>query len=200
MDFEAFWIPSELSNARALALAERCLRDAKYPGERVIVLNTVKHADDVPELAAILDSYPTVSPRTHDRPSGGGHAVLAPWVVGDALELAEELASSGGGLLVIDSDPRHDSVQAWIARTDAVRLVEAAQPSEELGEDGINVFWEPSGYAPEGVEAELPDGTRVQPVPFLGGRRVGFDRGLPRGTLLVVGDRVLGIVGRHEDA
>lgn len=88
-----------------------------------VVLNTVKIANDVPALAEILDKYTVVSPRTKDRPSGSGHAVMAPWVVDEALALAEDLASPGGGLLVIVSDPEDEAVQAWIARTKATRLI-----------------------------------------------------------------------------
>ncbi len=95
--------------------------------------------------------------------------LTVPWVVDEALELAEELASPGGGLLVIDSDPRHGSVDAWIARTNAARLVEDASPEEEPGEDGINVFWEPARYAPEGVEASSPTGLASSPSPSLVG-------------------------------
>lgn len=121
MEYEAFWVP-ESSASKDLAIGEQWLRDANYPGQRIIVLNTVKIADDVPALAEIMDRYTAVSPRTQNRPSGSGHAVLAPWVFDEALELAEELASPGGGLLVIDSDPRRDEVEEWIARTHAACL------------------------------------------------------------------------------
>lgn len=122
MDYEAFLVSSELSNARALGIAEEWLRASKYPREGVIVVNTLKIVKDVPELEALARKYRVASPHMDDLPTGGGHPVLAPWVVVDALELAEQLASSGGGLLVIDSDPRHESVEAWIARTGASRL------------------------------------------------------------------------------
>jgi hypothetical protein len=121
MQYEAFWMP-ESSASADLAVGERWLRSAQYPGERVIVLNSLRSAKDIPALAEILDKYTVVSPRAEKRPIGGGHAVLAPWAVDEAIVLAEDLASPGGGLLVIDSDPPAESVQAWIARTKATRL------------------------------------------------------------------------------
>jgi hypothetical protein len=57
-------------------------------------------------------------------------------------------------------------------------------PEQKATTGGYDVFWEPAHVAHEEIEAELPDGTRVKAVPLLGGRRVGFDRPLPRGTQL----------------
>jgi hypothetical protein len=58
-------------------------------------------------------------------------------------------------------------------------------PEQEETAEGYGVFWEPTyGYSPDDIAAELPDGTRVQAVLLLGGRRLGFDRRLPKGTQL----------------
>jgi hypothetical protein len=59
-----------------------------------------------------------------------------------------------------------------------------AAPEQEETAEGYNVFWEHPHFPPDDVEAELPDGTRVRAVWSLGGRRVGFDRRLPKGTQL----------------
>jgi hypothetical protein len=62
--------------------------------------------------------------------------------------------------------------------------------------DGVSVFFEPARYPPEQIEAELPDGTRLPSVRQLGGRRLGFDRLLPRGSwILRNGVRTWGPVG-----
>ena len=58
-------------------------------------------------------------------------------------------------------------------------------PEQEPAGGGINVFFEPPRYRPEDIEAELPDGTRVPSKRLLGGRRLGFDRSLPRGVWIL---------------
>jgi len=121
MDYEAFWI-AESRAAADLALGEQWLLASNYPGQRLIVLNSSKIAKDVPPLAEIVNRYTVVTPRKKRHPSRGGHAVLAPWVVGEALELAEELASTGGGLCVIDSAPRADELTGWLLRTQAAKF------------------------------------------------------------------------------
>lgn len=67
-------------------------------------------------------------------------------------------------------------------------------PQHESAADGFNVWWEILEGASE-VEAELADGTRLRSIPLLGGRRLGFDRLLPKGTSLYRGKILLGIVG-----
>ena len=69
-------------------------------------------------------------------------------------------------------------------------------PEQELEGEGINVFFEPPRYRPKDIEAELPDGTRVPSKLLSGGRRLGFDRSLPRGAwILRRGVRTWGPVG-----
>jgi len=53
-----------------------------------------------------------------------------------------------------------------------------------VGIEGFDVWWEPIKVSPDDVMAELPDGTRLKPVPLLGGRRLGFDRPLPTRTVI----------------
>jgi len=60
-------------------------------------------------------------------------------------------------------------------------------PEQGEASDGIEVFWWRWGnLTPETVEATVPDGTRAKPVWQLDGKRLGFDRGLLRGTQLFV--------------
>ena len=54
--------------------------------------------------------------------------------------------------------------------------------SEEL-----DVYFEPAHYAPDEIEAVLSDGTHLKAVYQLDGRRLGFDRALPVGTLILLG-------------
>jgi hypothetical protein len=49
-----------------------------------------------------------------------------------------------------------------------------------------DVFFEPPHYAPDDIEAVLSDGTRLKAEFQLGGRRLGFDRSLPVGTLILL--------------
>jgi hypothetical protein len=62
---------------------------------------------------------------------------------------------------------------------------EPAAPEQEETDEGYVVFWEPACYSPDDIEAELPDGTRLKAVLLLDGRRLGFERPLPRGTQLL---------------
>jgi len=65
-------------------------------------------------------------------------------------------------------------------------MQEPADPVlEATGDDDYTVSWDPSHASPDEIQAELPDGTRVQPVTLIGGR-VGFERELPRGTQLLL--------------
>jgi hypothetical protein len=60
-------------------------------------------------------------------------------------------------------------------------------PEQEETPDGINVFfWDWSGYSPDEIEAQQPDGTRLKSVLQLDGKRLGFERPVPRGTLILV--------------
>ena len=126
VDYEAFWI-AESRAAADLALGEQWLRASNYPGKRLIVLNSSKIVKDIPPLAEIVNRHTVVTPRMKKHPSRGGHAVFAPWVVGKALELAEELESTGGGLCVIDSAPRADEIAGWLLRTQATKLTRHTQ-------------------------------------------------------------------------
>jgi hypothetical protein len=75
-------------------------------------------------------------------------------------------------------------------------------PVQEETPDGVDVFFwrkEGSNYSPEDIEAELPDGTRLKAVEQLGGRRLGFERPVPRGTwILLRGKRTWGPVGDRK--
>jgi hypothetical protein len=53
--------------------------------------------------------------------------------------------------------------------------------SEEL-----DVYFEPPHYAPDEIDAVLSDGTHLKAVYQLDGRRLGFDRALPVGTLILL--------------
>ena len=67
-----------------------------------------------------------------------------------------------------------------------VGLTEMNEPEDV----GPNVFWDPLPPFANEIEAELEDGTRIQPVIGLNGRRLAFDRPLPWGTPIYRGDRV----------
>jgi hypothetical protein len=70
---------------------------------------------------------------------------------------------------------------------------------ETVGDTGErNVYFEPPHYAPNEIDAVLSDGTHVQSAYQLEGRRLGFDRSLPVGTLILL-DGVRGwVVGSPE--
>jgi hypothetical protein len=48
------------------------------------------------------------------------------------------------------------------------------------------VYFEPPHYAPEEIDAVLSDGTHLKSTYQLEGRRLGFDRSLPVGTLILL--------------
>lgn len=49
-----------------------------------------------------------------------------------------------------------------------------------------NVYFEPPHYTPEDIDAVLSDGSLLKPVYQHDGRRLGFDRSLPVGTLILL--------------
>jgi hypothetical protein len=52
--------------------------------------------------------------------------------------------------------------------------------------DERTVYFEPPHYTPGEIEAVLSDGTHLPAVYQLGGRRLGFERTLPVGTLILL--------------
>jgi hypothetical protein len=81
-------------------------------------------------------------------------------------------------------------------RVDVTRMVglvrmrtksdEPVVPDHQATAEGFTVFWEPAHYPADDIEAELPDGTRLTAILQFGGRRVGFERPLPKGTQLLL--------------
>jgi hypothetical protein len=63
---------------------------------------------------------------------------------------------------------------------------EPVVPDQDATGEGLTVFWEPAHYPADDIEAELPDGTRLTAILQFGGRRVGFERPLPKGTQLLL--------------
>jgi hypothetical protein len=64
--------------------------------------------------------------------------------------------------------------------------------------DERTVFFEPPHYTPDEIEAVLADGTHVPSAYQRDGRRLGFDRTLPVGTLILL-DGIRGwVVGSRE--
>jgi hypothetical protein len=63
---------------------------------------------------------------------------------------------------------------------------EPVVPDQETTAEGYTVFWEPAHYPADDIEAELPDGTRLTAILQFGGRRVLFERTLPKGTQLLL--------------
>ncbi len=49
-----------------------------------------------------------------------------------------------------------------------------------------NVYFEPPYYAPDEIEAVLSDGTHLRADYQLDGQRLGFERSLPVGTLVLL--------------
>ncbi len=52
--------------------------------------------------------------------------------------------------------------------------------------DDRNVYFEPPFYTPDEIDAVLSDGTHLGAVYQREGRRLGFDRSLPVGTLVLL--------------
>jgi hypothetical protein len=52
--------------------------------------------------------------------------------------------------------------------------------------DERTVYFEPPHYEPGEIEAVLSDGTHLSAEYQFGGRRLGFDRALPVGTLILL--------------
>jgi hypothetical protein len=52
--------------------------------------------------------------------------------------------------------------------------------------DERDVFFEPPHYTPDEIEAVLADGTHLRAAYQQEGRRLGFDRSLPVGTLILL--------------
>jgi hypothetical protein len=62
------------------------------------------------------------------------------------------------------------------------------------------VFFEPPHYEPNEIEAVLENGTHLQAAYQLDGRRLGFERSLPVGTLILL-DGIRGwVVGSSAKA
>ena len=59
---------------------------------------------------------------------------------------------------------------------------EPVVPDQDATAEGYTVFWEPAHDPANDIEAELPDGTRLTAILQFGGRRVGFERPLPKGN------------------
>jgi hypothetical protein len=75
-------------------------------------------------------------------------------------------------------------------------------PEERETPEGIEVFFEGwpgrfPGYSEDEIEAQLPDGTRLKAVP-LGGTRLGFERPVPRGTVVFARGRPFRAIGHSE--
>jgi hypothetical protein len=62
------------------------------------------------------------------------------------------------------------------------------------------VYFEPAHYTPEDIDAVLSDGSLLKAVYQLDGRRLGFDRSLPVGTLILLGGIRGWVVGSSESA
>jgi hypothetical protein len=61
------------------------------------------------------------------------------------------------------------------------------------------VFFEPPHYAPNEIEAVLEDGTHLQAAYQHDGERLGFERSLPVGTLILL-DGIRGwVVGSSDE-
>ena len=75
-----------------------------------------------------------------------------------------------------------------------------SSPTERMNSDRRNVYFEPPHYTPEEIDAVLSDGTHLKASYQLEGRRLGFERSLPVGTLILL-DGVRGwVVGSPTPA
>lgn len=59
-------------------------------------------------------------------------------------------------------------------------------PTEPMRPEERDVFFEPPYYLPGEIEAVLSDGTHLQAAYQLDGQRLGFERSLPVGTLVLL--------------
>jgi hypothetical protein len=75
-----------------------------------------------------------------------------------------------------------------------------ADPAEPTASRERTVFFEPPHYAPDEIDAVLPDGTHLKASYQLEGRRLGFDRTLPVGTLILLRGVRGWVVGASEPA
>lgn len=66
---------------------------------------------------------------------------------------------------------------------------------ERMGSEERNVYFEPPHYAPDEIEAVLSDGTHLKSAYQLDGRRLGFERSLPVGTLILLSGVLGWVVG-----
>ena len=58
--------------------------------------------------------------------------------------------------------------------------------TERMSSEERNVYFEPPHYAPDEIDAVLSDGTHLKAAYQLNGRRLGFERTLPVGTLILL--------------
>jgi hypothetical protein len=58
--------------------------------------------------------------------------------------------------------------------------------TESMSLDERTVYFEPPYYTPEEIDAVLSDGTHLHATYQRDGRRLGFDRSLPVGTLILL--------------
>jgi hypothetical protein len=73
-----------------------------------------------------------------------------------------------------------------------------ANLTERKSSDERVVYFEPPHYTPDEIDAVLSDGTHVKSAYQLDGQRLGFERSLPVGTLILL-DGVRGwVVGSPE--
>jgi hypothetical protein len=127
--YEAAWAPGLDTDTDAdvsLELGLNWIEDLDVPGEAAIVMNATKMSRNRPLLEWAAQRYPFISPQSRTRLSTPtGHAVLAVWPGGEALELAQRLALDGG-LCVIGGNVF--DVTPWIVRTHATNLAAPDNP------------------------------------------------------------------------
>lgn len=111
----------------------------------------------------------------------------------------DEVGGAGGELLTaLDPlpEPFSNFDTGRFYTREELNLLERLQPPQmEATDEGSNVWWEPPHYRPTDVEAVLPDGTRLGGTMLLGGRRLGFEERLPRGTAILVRGKLMGRTG-----
>jgi len=67
--------------------------------------------------------------------------------------------------------------------------------TDRMSSQERNVYFEPPHYVPDEIEAVLSDGTHLKAAYQLEGRRLGFERSLPVGTLILLGGVLGWVVG-----